>query len=44
VSAAIALLDHGWGKPKRAGEMNRREEPVNEMTDEKLMSIAAGGA
>jgi hypothetical protein len=43
VSAAIALLDRGWGKPKRAVEMDWREEPMNEMTDEELMAIAAGG-
>jgi hypothetical protein len=24
--------------------MDRREEPVNEMTDEELMAIAAGGS
>jgi hypothetical protein len=43
VSAAIALLDRGWGKSKRAVEMDWRGEPMNEMTDEELMAIAAGG-
>ena len=43
VSAAIALLDRGRGKSKRAVEMDWRGEPMNEMTDEELMAIAAGG-
>jgi hypothetical protein len=35
-SAAIALLDRGWGKPQQSIEMDWREKPPHEMTDEEL--------
>jgi hypothetical protein len=38
ISAAIALLDRGWGKPQQAIEMDWRETPVDEMSDEELMA------
>jgi hypothetical protein len=44
VSAAIALLDRGWGKPQQAIEMDWRQKPASLMTDEELMAIARGGA
>ena len=43
VSAAIALLDRGWGRPPQALEVDWRQKSVREMTDEELMAIAAGG-
>jgi hypothetical protein len=43
VSAAIALLDRGWGKPQQAIEMDWRLKPAALMTDEELMAIATGG-
>ncbi len=43
-SAAIALLDRGWGKPQQAIEMDWRQKPADKMTDEELMAIARGGA
>ena len=42
ISAAIALLDRGWGKPKEMLEITRRDRPVTEMTDEELEAIASG--
>ena len=42
VSAAIALLDRGWGKPQQAIEMDWRLKPAALMTDEELMAIARG--
>ena len=44
VSAAIALLDRGWGKPQQAIEMDWRLKPAALMTDEELMAIARGEA
>jgi hypothetical protein len=43
ISAAIALLDRGWGKPQQEVEMNLRKKPPREMTDEELMAIIARG-
>jgi hypothetical protein len=39
LSAAIALLDRGWGKPPQAIEMDWRQKPANKMTDEELIAI-----
>jgi hypothetical protein len=39
VSAAIALLDRGWGKPRRVLEMDWPENPVDKMTDEELIEL-----
>jgi hypothetical protein len=36
------LLDRGWGKPQQAIEMDWREKPLREMTDEELIAIATG--
>jgi hypothetical protein len=41
VSAAIALLDRGWGRPPQALEVDWRQKSVREMTDEELMAIIA---
>ena len=43
ISAAIALLDRGWGKPQQEVEMNLRQKSPREMTDEELMAIIARG-
>jgi hypothetical protein len=42
VAAAVAILDRGWGKPGQMVEMNMRNKPVRELTDDELMAIAAG--
>lgn len=39
VSAAIALLDRGWGKPSQAIEMDLRQKPIEELTDAELTAI-----
>jgi len=39
VSAAIALLDRGWGKPQQAIEIDWREKPPAQMTDEELITL-----
>jgi hypothetical protein len=39
ISAAIALLDRGWGKPSQAIEMDLHQKPVEELTDEELTAI-----
>jgi hypothetical protein len=39
VSAAIALLDRGWGKPSQAIEMDLHQKPVQELTDAELTAI-----
>ena len=43
VSAPIALLDRGWGKPQQAIVMDWRQKPASLMTDEELMAIVRGG-
>ncbi len=44
ISAAIALLDRGWGKPQQAIEMDWRQKPPDQMTDEELMAIIREGS
>jgi hypothetical protein len=44
VSAAIALLDRGWGKFIQAVEMDLRSTDPKYLTDEEPMAIAAGDA
>jgi hypothetical protein len=39
VSAAIAVLDRGWGKPQQAIEMDWRQKPPDQMTDEELIAL-----
>jgi len=36
VSAATALLDRGWGKPRQEVDLNHRDVSVAQMTDEEL--------
>ena len=36
VSAAIAVLDRGWGKPSQAVEMEVRQDPLKKLSDEEL--------
>jgi hypothetical protein len=42
VAAANAILDRGWGKPGQYIETSVRNKPLDELTDEELMAIAAG--
>ena len=39
VSAAIAVLDRGWGKPQQAIEMDWRQKTPDQMTDEELIAL-----
>ena len=39
VSAAIAVLDRGWGKPQQAIEMDWRQKSPDQMTDEELIAL-----
>jgi hypothetical protein len=43
-SAAIALLDRGWGKPQQAIEMDWRQKPASLMTDEELRTSTSTDA
>jgi hypothetical protein len=38
VSAAIAVLDRGWGKPQQAIEVDWHQKPPDQMTDEELIA------
>lgn len=42
VSAAMALLDRGWGKPHQESTVNVQHKPVREKTDAELDEILAG--
>src|SRR5688572_29137686 len=42
VSAAMALLDRGWGKPHQESTVNIQRKPVREKTDAELDEILAG--
>jgi hypothetical protein len=39
VSAAVALLDRGWGKPSQAIQMDLHQKPIQELTDAELTAI-----
>jgi hypothetical protein len=41
VTAAVALLDRGWGKPPAIMTL-KREGAYKELTDDELIAIAAG--
>lgn len=43
VSAAQALLDRGWGKAEATLNVNSRKMDPNELSDDELAAIAAGG-
>ena len=42
VSAAIALLDRGWGKPQQTVDMTVRRQIAKDMSDDELADIATG--
>jgi hypothetical protein len=42
VSAAVALLDRGWGKPAQTMEMTVKRITANQLGDDELASIASG--
>jgi hypothetical protein len=43
VSAAVALLDRGWGKPSQTVDMNIRKQIAKDLSDDELADIAVGG-
>jgi len=42
VSAAVALLDRGWGKPQQSVDMTVRRSIAKELSDDELADIAVG--
>jgi hypothetical protein len=44
VSAAIALLDRGWGKPAQTVDMTVRRQIAKELSDDELADIAVGSS
>lgn len=44
VSAAIALLDRGWGKPQQTVDMTVRKQIAKELSDDELADIATGSS
>ena len=40
VSAAVALLDRGWGKPAQTVDMTVRKQIAKELSDDELADIA----
>jgi hypothetical protein len=38
ISAAIALLDRGFGRPHQTSEVRTVQKPVSEMSDEELIA------
>ena len=42
VSAAVALLDRGWGKPAQTVDMTVRRQIARELSDDELADIAVG--
>lgn len=43
VSAAVALLDRGWGKPSQTVDMTVRKAIAKDLADDELADIALGG-
>ena len=43
ISAAIALLDRGWGRPAQTMDMTVRRAIAKDLSDDELADIAAGG-
>jgi len=43
VSAAIALLDRGWGKPEQSLEVTNKRD-IREYSDAELLAIATGSS
>ena len=44
VSAAVALLDRGWGKPSQTVDMTVRKQIAKELSDDELAGIATGSS
>ena len=44
VSAAVALLDRGWGKPAQKSDVTVRRIIAREIADDELAYIAAGSS
>lgn len=44
VSAAVALLDRGWGKPQQTVDMTVRKQIAKELSDDELADIAVGSS
>lgn len=44
VDAASRILDRGYGKPAQSVDMTINDRRAEEMTDDELLSIAAGGS
>lgn len=42
VSAAVALLDRGWGKPQQTVDMTVRRQIAKDLADDELADIAIG--
>ena len=42
VTAAIALLDRGWGKPDQSKDVTIRHAKANQVSDDELADIALG--
>lgn len=42
VSAAIALMDRGWGKPSQTVDMTVRKAVARDLADDELANIALG--
>lgn len=43
VSAAVALLDRGWGKPHQTSDITVRKAIAKDLADDELADIALGG-
>lgn len=43
VSAAVALMDRGWGKPSQTVDMTVRKAVAKDLADDELADIALGG-
>jgi hypothetical protein len=44
VSAAVALLDRGWGKPQQTVDMTVRKQIAKDLSDDELADIATGSS
>jgi hypothetical protein len=42
VSAAVALLDRGWGKPSQTVDLTARKAIAKDLADDELADIALG--
>lgn len=44
VSAAVALLDRGWGKPHQTSDVTVRQAIARDLSDNELADIALGSS